>query len=199
MRTLGVVVAVAAVAVLLVPRGAVHASPRVVRQGGVPVVRGTTAQDFALRDQNGRVFRLSQQRGHVVLLTFLYTSCPDVCPLVASNLGMVLRSLPRRQRAEVRVLAVSVDPVHDTPRAARAFVRAHALPPQFHYLLGSAAELRPVWQAYNVLTESQNVERVNHSAYVLLLDRSGTPRLYYPPSVGAASLLRDVRRLLGAA
>jgi protein SCO1 len=165
-------------------------------EGGVPVVRGTTAQDFALRDQNGRVIRLSGQRGRIVLLTFLYTNCPDVCPLVASNLNAVLRSLPAAQRNRVRVLAVSVDPAHDTPQAVRAFARAHALLPQFHYLVGAAGELRPVWQAYNVLTEVQNVERVSHSAYVLLLDRTGKPRLYYRPSVGAEAVLRDVRRLL---
>jgi protein SCO1 len=162
--------------------------------GGVPVLPGTTAQDFALRDQNGRVIRLSQQRGHVVLLTFLYTRCPDVCPLLASNLNTVLRSLPPQERRRVRVLAVSVDPAHDTTRAVRAFVRSHALLPQFHYLVGSRSDLLPVWQAYNLLVEVQSVERVSHSAYVLLIDRTGRPRIYYRPSVDAPAVLRDLRR-----
>jgi protein SCO1/2 len=163
--------------------------------GGTPVLPGTTAQDFALRDQNGSVIRLSQQRGRVVLLTFLYTDCPDVCPLVATNLNTVLRSLGPRQRARVRVIAVSVDPAHDTPGAVRAFVRTHALLPQFHYLLGSRSDLLPIWQAYNLLVETKSVERVSHTAYVLLIDRTGKPRIYYPSSVGAAAVLRDVRRV----
>lgn len=164
--------------------------------GGTPVLPGTTAQDFALRDQNGRVVRLSDQRGRVVLLTFLYTRCPDVCPLIASNLNTVLRSLPVPARRGVSVIAVSVDPANDTPGAVRAFVRSHALLPQFHYLLGSRSDLLPVWQAYNLLVETQSVERVSHSAYVLLIDRTGKPRIYYRASVGAAAVLHDVRRYL---
>jgi protein SCO1 len=129
-----------------------------------------------------------------VLLTFLYTRCPDVCPLLASNLNTVLRSLPPQERRRVRVLAVSVDPAHDTTRAVRAFVRSHALLPQFHYLVGSRSDLLPVWQAYNLLVEVQSVERVSHSAYVLLIDRTGRPRIYYRPSVDAPAVLRDLRR-----
>ena len=163
--------------------------------GGTPVVRGTTAQDFALRDQHGHVIRLSQQRGRIVLLTFLYTRCPDVCPLVATTLNTVLRSLSRKERAGVRVIAVSVDPAHDTPRAVRAFARSHTLLPQFHYLVGSRSDLVPIWQAYNLLIAVQSVERVSHSAYVLLIDRSGRPRIYYRSTVGAAAVLHDLRRL----
>jgi protein SCO1/2 len=95
----------------------------------------------------------------------------------------------------VRVIAVSVDPAHDTPDAVRAFVRTHALLPQFHYLLGSRSDLLPIWQAYNLLVETKSVERVSHTAYVLLIDRTGKPRIYYPSSVGAAAVLRDVRRV----
>ena len=58
--------------------------------------RSVAAQDFALRDYHGKIVRLSGQRGRVVLLTFLYTRCPDVCPLLAANLNAVLRSLARR-------------------------------------------------------------------------------------------------------
>ena len=155
---------------------------------------GMTAQDFALRDQNGHVIRLSRQHGRVVLLTFLYTECPDVCPLLATNLNTVLRSLSRKERSRVQVIAVSVDPAHDTPRAVRAFVRSHALLPQFHYLVGSTSDLKPIWQAYNLVVEVRNVERVEHSAYVLLIDGAGKPRLFYPPTVSAAALLHDLRR-----
>lgn len=159
---------------------------------------GSQAPDFVLRDQHGSVIRLSTLRGKVVLLTFLYTSCPDVCPLIATQLNLALRGLPPAQRSAVRVLAVSVDPAHDTPVAVRRFSSSHRLLPEFHYLTGTAAELKPVWQNYNLLVESKNVERVAHSAFVLLLDRSGKPRLYYSSQVTSEVVLRDVRRLLGS-
>jgi protein SCO1/2 len=162
---------------------------------GTPVAASVDAQDFALRDHRGKIVRLSGQQGRVVLLTFLYTRCPDVCPLLAANLNAVLRSLSPKQRSGVRVIAISVDPAHDTQRAVGAFARSHALLPQFRYLVGSKSELQPVWQGYNLVVQPRNAEETEHSAYVLLIDRTGTPRMTYPSSVVAATVLRDLRRL----
>jgi protein SCO1/2 len=162
---------------------------------GLPVL-DPVAADFALRDQNGSVVRLSAERGKVVLLTFLYTNCPDVCPLIAAKLGAVLHELPRAQRADTRVLAVSVDPAHDTRAAVRRFVTAHRLPSQFHYLTGGTDELKPIWQSYNLLVEARSVELVSHPAYVLLIDLRGKARLYYSSHAAVADMLHDVRRLL---
>ena len=149
------------------------------------------AADFSLRDQHGRSIQLSAQRGKLVLLTFLYTSCPDVCPLIAENINRALRALGPKRDA-VSVLAVSVDPAHDTPQAVRRFVGQHHLLPEFHYLTGTAADLKPIWQSYNLLVEVRSVERVAHSTYVLLIDRTGRPRLYYPSTVTATELTRDL-------
>ena len=162
---------------------------------GTPALGSGIAADFALRDQDGNVVRLSAQRGRFVLLTFLYTNCPDVCPLIASNLNQILRELAGSQRRDVRVIAVSVDPRHDTRSAVRTYVAEHRLLPQFRYLIGSRAELKPVWQAYNLVVETGSGELVSHSTYVLLLDRSGKPRLYYSSHVAAADVLQDLHRL----
>src|SRR3954447_18089104 len=118
---------------------------------GHPVIGGARETDFTLQDSHGTRIRLSAQRGRVVILTFLYTQCRDVCPLIATNLQGTLDDLGA-DRARVRVVAVSVDPENDTPSAVRAFVRAHRLGREFHYLLGTRPELAPVWQAYNVLS-----------------------------------------------
>lgn len=175
------------------------ATTTIVRRGalrGTPSAGAGEAADFALRDQSGHVIRLSAQHGKFVLLTFLYTNCPDVCPLIAANLNQVLRNLPGPQRREVSVIAVSADPVHDTRRTVRQYVASHRLAPDFHYLIGSESELRPIWQSYNVLVEPNGDERVAHSTYVLLIDRAGRPRLYYSPQVQARDLLHDLRRLM---
>jgi protein SCO1 len=165
---------------------------------GSPLAGGATeAPRFTLRDQNGRVVRLAAQRGRLVLLTFLYTHCPDVCPLIAENLNEVLRELGS-ERKDVRVIAVTVDPQHDTPGAIRAFIREHRLLPQFLYLTGPPRRLQTIWQNYNVLSLRRNEQRVDHSALTLLIDRSGRMRLYYPPNVTTPPVLHDVRKLLGA-
>jgi protein SCO1/2 len=162
---------------------------------GRSVPAGTVAADFALRDQHGDIVRLSDERGKITLLTFLYTHCVDVCPLIAEELNAVLRDLgPARN--EARVLAVSVDPRFDTPEAITHFVAAHRLLPEFQYLRGTAAQLKLVWQAYNVLVIPKNPDLMAHTASITLIDRQGEPRLVYPATATAAEILRDAKRLL---
>jgi protein SCO1 len=155
---------------------------------------GSNVADFALRDQQGRLVRLSAERGRFVIVTFLYTHCPDVCPLIAERLNEALRRLGPARRG-VRVLAVSVDPKGDTPAAVRRFVRVHRLVPQFRYLIGSRAELRRVWHAYFVAPQPVGGGVSLHSAYELLIDRSGRPRLSYDTRVKAADVVHDLRLL----
>ena len=154
-----------------------------------------SAADFTLRDQQGRLVRLSAQRGKLVLVTFLYTHCTDICPLIANQLNQALREL-YHQRSSVRVLAVSVDPVGDTARAVRVYVREHRLLPEFHFLTGTRAQLAKVWQAYNVSILQRNPESVGHSGYIYLLDRHGKPRVFYSAKVTAEQVAHDLRLLL---
>jgi protein SCO1/2 len=128
-------------------------------------------------------------------VTFLYTNCPDVCPLIASNLNAALRELGP-QRKEVRVLAVSVDPKGDTPAAVRAYARAHRLVPQFRYLTGTPAELRRVWARYDVLAVARKPDLVDHVAYTVLVDREGKRRVVYDSQVRALQVVHDLRVLL---
>src|SRR5262249_20851971 len=106
------------------------------------------APNFALRDQDGKLVRLSAQRGNDVVVAFLSTKARDVCPVIAGNLNAALRRLG--PGGKTRVLAVSVDPKNDTPAAVRRYVKAHRLVPQFRYLIGTKAQLAPVWKAYHV-------------------------------------------------
>jgi protein SCO1/2 len=153
------------------------------------------APDLGLRDQDGRLVRLSALRGHAVLITFLYTACTDVCPLIATQLSTAVRSLPPAQRDRVRVLAVSVDPHGDTPAAVRKFIRARRLVPQFRYLTGTRTQLAPVWQSWNVLVEPRNLERIEHSAFIWLVDRRGITRASYESTVAARTVAHDLRIL----
>jgi protein SCO1 len=161
---------------------------------GAELADQTEAPDFTLRDQDGRTVRLADQRGKYVLLTFLYVNCPDVCPLIATNLNTALRAIGPARR-DVRVLAVSVDPKGDTPKAVRAYVRQRALLPQFRYLLGTPSQLRDVWAKYNVTAVARSPEVVDHVAYVVLIDREGRRRVIYDTQVKARQVVHDLRVL----
>jgi len=129
------------------------------------------------------------------LLTFLYTHCPDVCPLTATNLNTALAQLGR-SRKEVRVLAVSVDPKGDTPASVGAFIRSHRLRPEFHYLTGTAKTLRSIWRAYRVQAVPQGEAGVDHTLYTLLIDPSGKARVLFDVQARPASIAHDVRLVL---
>jgi protein SCO1/2 len=151
--------------------------------------------DFTLADQSGQKVSMADQRGKLVLLTFLYTNCPDVCPLITQNLNEALQMLGAK-RDDVRVLAVSVDPEGDTPKAVDAYAKAHHLLPEFHYLIGSRDELTKVWRAYDVAAVASDPELVDHTAYTMLVDRSGEGRVIYDSSVKARDVVHDVDELL---
>ncbi len=189
--------AAAALAALCAGCGASSQAARQSRFEGKAIPAGTSAQDFALRDQNGRLIKLSEQRGRLVLLAFLYTHCTDICPLIANALDTAVRSLGP-DAASVRILAVSVDPAGDTPTLVRRYVREHRLGPEFHWLLGTQAQLAPVWQDYNVLVEGRPADKVVHSGPVFLIDRSGRPRLFYAPLPRESAYEHDLRALLGS-
>lgn len=150
--------------------------------------------NFALHDQDGRVVSLDSFRGRYLIVSFLYTHCPDVCPLIAANVGTALRTLGPSK--PVSALAVSVDPAGDTPAAVRTFLREHRDPAAFRYLTGTLDELRPVWQEFNVLVEARSAVRLLHDAPVFVVDPSGRPVLMYDSKVSSKQLLGDLRRLL---
>jgi protein SCO1/2 len=151
------------------------------------------APKLSLHDASGRSLALSSRRGRYVLVTFLYTHCPDVCPLIASNLNTVLRTLGAK--GNVEVLAVSVDPKGDTAGAVRAYEQRMHLEPGFRYLIGTRAQLRKVWAAWHVLAVDRSPDLVDHVAYTALVDPSGNQRILYGAQVNAQQVLHDLRVL----
>jgi protein SCO1/2 len=160
---------------------------------GSAVVDPPVAPEFSLRDQSGQLVKLSASRGRWAVVTFLYTHCPDVCPLIATQLNQALHRLGPLQ---LEVFAVSVDPRGDTPGAVKRFVAARRLLPQFHYLTGSAAELRRIWRAYHIAVDpDSNSTAVLHSQLEILIDPGGREKLFYDARLKAADLVHDLRLL----
>jgi len=147
-------------------------------------------QDFRLRDQDGDPVSLRTFRGRVVLLTFLYTTCRDTCPLTATQIRGALDDLDR----DVPALAVSVDPANDTPERARRFLFRRGLAgDRMRFLLGSREQLAPIWKAYGIRPQGAEFE---HSVYVLLVDKRGRQRIGFPVAqLTPEGLAHDIRRL----
>jgi protein SCO1 len=156
------------------------------------------APDFALRDSNGRLVRLSDYRGRAVLLTFIYSHCPDVCPLIVGNLRAALRQLgPKASTAQV--IAVSVDPRGDTPREVNKFIAAHDMTGRMKFLVGSQKQLAPVWKKYGVQVQGSPDQReVGHSAFVYGITGKGTTLALYPSNFKPEWVAHDAPLLAAA-
>jgi protein SCO1/2 len=107
------------------------------------------AFDFKLPDQNGRPTSLADARGSVVAMTFIYSTCRDLCPAEGNEIAEAMEQVDSK---DVQAYVVSVDPLGDTAPRAREWIERRELPAdRSHYLLGTRAQLQPVWKAYGIV------------------------------------------------
>ena len=125
--------------------------------GGGPTLTGTDldqtpAPNFTLTDQHGKPFQLSSVQGKAVALAFIYTNCPDICPLITQHLNAAYQQLPADIQNKVALVAVTVDPERDTPEVLRKYSETHGAGnnANWHALTGDRATLTPVWQGYAI-------------------------------------------------
>jgi protein SCO1/2 len=188
--TAGACLVAAAAALILAGRGSDHASvdattgfTGALRPPGMPAVR------FAARDQDGRVVDANGLRGRPAVVTFLYTSCRDTCPLVADQVRGALDDLPR----PVPVVAVSVDPRGDTPLSAKRFLARHGLTGRARFLTGSRGQLAPIWRQFGVQPQGGGYD---HTPSTVLIDRRGVQRVgFLADELTPEGLAHDIRRL----
>ncbi len=146
---------------------------------------GKDAPDFTLTDQDGAQARLSGLRGRLVLMTFGFTHCPNICPTTLANLAAIRDGLPARDQDRVRVLFITVDPARDNPKALKDYLGFYAR--GFMGLTGSADAIAKVAKDYGAYYEAQlqdsqvagNYYTINHSAYVYLIDPAGRFAVLY--------------------
>jgi protein SCO1/2 len=138
------------------------------------------------------IVSLAAFRGKAVLVTFVYTHCPDVCPLIVSNLAAAQRRLGT-EASHLQILAVTVDPRRDTPAAIRRFLAARDATGRMDYLLGSRRRLERTWKAWDVGIHTGNNKLTDgHSSIVYGITASGRMAVVYPASFSPAQIVHDV-------
>jgi protein SCO1/2 len=152
------------------------------------------APPLALRNYLGQPVNIDSYRGKAVLVTFLYTNCPDICPLITSNLRVAQNLMGPAVSSKAQIIAVSVDPHGDTPKAVGAFLARHEMTGRMQYLVGSAPELARVWKAWGVGSErdDQQPQFINHSGLIYGVTASGKRITIYAASFQPAEIAHDV-------
>jgi protein SCO1/2 len=148
---------------------------------------------LTLRNYKGEEVNIAQYRGKAVFVTFIYTHCPDVCPVIASNLGVSLSLMGAKQSAKTQVIAVSVDPRGDTPATVASFLHRHGVFGRMQYLIGDQHELARVWKAWGVGSErdASSPELVNHSGLVYGVSATGKVSTLYASNFRPQEIVHD--------
>jgi protein SCO1/2 len=160
-------------------------------RGPVTDIRGAMPDlAFAMtRANDGKAVDANDYRGHIVVLYFGYTNCPDACPTTLSDLATVLHRLGPKAN-DVRVLFVTVDPNRDTLPALKAYANAFA--PQIDGLRGSQDAIANLARRYRITysVSAGPPYEVMHSDSVFFFDRDGHAR-YVATSVANAALITE--------
>lgn len=158
---------------------------------------GEPAPAFTLHDQNGKITDLGEFSGHPVVLTFFDSVCPHAdCSLMAAYINATAHDLGAAQTKDVGWVALSLDPWHDTPASARSFLSSRNVTLPIHFVLGSLAQMAPLWSAYHMQSLLQPNGVVIHTTGVYVIDQHGRERVFMDEGFNPQTLSTDLHVLL---
>jgi len=129
----------------------------------------------SVEDQFGEITKLDRYKGHPVLITMFYASCPHVCPLLISTIKLTESKLSAEQRADLRVLTISIDPERDTPEKMLETMERHSVEAsRWSMVRPQPGDLRTIAGVFGVKYKQLPNGEFNHTTRIILLDREGT-------------------------
>ena len=149
---------------------------------------GEKVPDFALINQDGKRIHLGSFHGHVLLVTFVYTRCPfpDFCPLVSRNFAQVYAATRKNPdlASKIRLLTVSFDPEHDTPKVLRAYGEsfretAGAIPfDRWEFAVAPQSDLKEVADFFGLYFTPEH-DQIVHSLSTTVISPAGKVYKWY--------------------
>lgn len=162
-------------------------------EASLPVLR--LGGNFELQDDTGASRQLTEWRGRMVLLSFGFTHCPDICPMTLARYRAVLKALGD-DASRLQPILISVDPARDSGKVLGDYVRY--FDPRIVGLTGSLPALAAVERLYGaqvVLSAPGEPVSVSHSDYLYLLDDLGRVRKLFDQQASVAAIVQDIRVL----
>jgi protein SCO1/2 len=155
----------------------------------------TKEPPLQLDNSLGQPVNITDYRGKAVLVTFIYDHCPDICPLIVSNLHAAQAQLGN-DAGQLQIIAVSVDPEGDTPKTVKAFLADHQMTGKMQYLIGSRPQLEQVWTDWHIITKNSSKksdpDAVEHSALIYGITGNGVLKTVYPANFKPKQVVHDV-------
>jgi protein SCO1/2 len=159
------------------------------------------APDFTLTTQAGGTLKMSDLKGKVCLVSFVFTTCNGTCPATTHRMGQVQEALKHREVGKdgsVRLLSITLDPARDTPEVLRKYMDLYDLDPaSWTFLTGDRERVNKVIAAWGMWVKPAANGQLDHPSRVFLVDKKGRIREIYNLSFfKAAWVVDDVELLL---
>ena len=142
------------------------------------VKEGAAVPDAALVDEDSRPRPLAAYKGKRLVLTFIYTRCPDpeFCPLLNrqfSELQRMIKATPAL--ADVQLLSITLDPTYDTPAVLKEYAKAqNADPAVWHFATGTPEVITELTGRFGVTASSNGTPTIIHNLGTAVIDAQGT-------------------------
>lgn len=146
MRYLNVALSIAFTCLLVMPAAAFNGSQ----------LARASVEDFSLTTQEGLTYELERQDEPVIVVSFIFTRCPDVCPVITQLLSTVQNELTEEQANDVQFVSITVDPEHDTPERLLEYTQRHGV--EWPHLTGEREHLENVWANFALVVQQQVID-----------------------------------------
>lgn len=124
-------------------------------------------------DQSDKPAHLDVHRGHPTLIAMFYATCPYACPRLIANVKKIEAALPAAERADLRVLLITIDPENDRPEALRGVIARFGLDAnRWTLFTGKEDDVRDAAAVLGIQYREAD-GTINHSSVITLLDREG--------------------------
>lgn len=187
---------------------------------GDDIYPAVVVESFELINQDNLSINSSEYEGKVLIVIFMFTRCPDVCPIVSANVKWLQGQLDDQERESVEIISITVDPWSDDSSTLTSYREGMSL--EWNHFTGDLEQLEPVWgnfgvglktvatdeYGYNSTTSNENQTTegrhhpafdylVDHSTGTILVDKNGNQRVWWGDTEWVPELaLQDVRQLL---
>jgi protein SCO1/2 len=138
------------------------------------------APEFTLTSQDNAQVALTDLRGKVVAVTFIYTFCVDTCPVLTPMMSFIQDQLGADFGAKIAFVSITVDPERDTPKVLKEYAQAFgANLAGWSFLTGPPDAIRDVTRRYGVFASKSTDGNVDHTFLTSIVDRRGILRVQY--------------------
>ncbi|AAU04041.1 Sco2-like protein [Rickettsia typhi str. Wilmington] len=151
---------------------------------------------FELIDQNGEIFNSNKLRGHLSLIYFGFTSCPDICPTFLNKMTNIVEILHQNQ-IDIIPIFITIDPKRDTPEVLKEYIKNFH--PKFICLTGNEHQIKDVTDKFKILyarvngyDDDQNY-MIDHSSFTYLIDKNGKYIKHFYLDISAKEIMEFLR------